>query len=537
MNLKELYAGFFAQRQNQFFEDYSDLVSSVEITGFPVDQIEALDRKLKQLEDPTWFETVLEDKDSKKALYILMGITLATTFVVFVLPKLLKKPFSDIGAAYSGAHYRTLNTSWLRWVLKRFPRTRNFIEVSDSGLAKLLRKLGPMEHEMVGLRPTGQQFKRAFLQSTGDTLTVVLSELAIRPLYRTKLDRDVESAILLDQPFDDTHTLWIQKNFLERIVGNQILGTIMGASSLSLLEREYNRMMQNFVLDTHMEERITEYLSTEGKTSAFKFRETSQHQLGKTMLEDMDTLKKKIQNKIHLLSLKGTPTPTVAQLELQGVMDEMALKWMKDIEDHVNTNLKSKAKAFSIPQKAKPEILAFMSTRLNALSQKHIQDLARKPGFITKLVFGLMGTVERILRKFFGVKVAQRHGLFAKEVWRIWTAQNEPYFWNTIFIHIPTRGSFNFTMYAFKRATSILFTTPLYISTYLTAKRKFGLRGGMGEFGFGMGYGFATNIITQWLFVHVYEEHLMKTILDLEWAKYPEYVEAWKNGIDLKKEN
>ena len=29
----------------------------------------------------------------------------------------------------------------------------------------------------------------------------------------------------------------------------------------------------------------------------------------------------------------------------------------------------------------------------------------------------------------------------------------------------------------------------------------------------------------------------MKTILDLEWAKYPEYVEAWKNGIDLKKEN
>ena len=147
-------------------------------------------------------------------------------------------------------------------------------------------------------------------------------------------------------------------------------------------------------------------------------------------------------------------------------------KWLR----HIQQTLESSGQTASLSVQARQEIEKVLDTKIRTTYQialeEHSNFTPQKAGVVRKCFLAFKKATIFSLSKVFGEKLANQS-------FRIWSGLNEPYFWNTIFIHIPTRGSFNFTMYAFKRATSILFTTPLYISTYLTAKRKFGLRGGI----------------------------------------------------------
>ncbi|MBI3018703.1 MAG: hypothetical protein HYY61_02275 [Deltaproteobacteria bacterium] len=502
--LKLHYAQKFSALVETFNEKYTALVQNVEFS-FVVSDTKVSDT----LVPDTPFPESQKEDETRTALKWIGGITVGATFVTLVLPKLLKKPFSVLAEKYCYFHYK--NTSWVGYLLKKL--LSSGIVPESPSVARTLKTLLPAEEGLFQFKATGKYFKRAFAQLGGDTATVVATELLFRPLqpgWRSPADVIVEvvtgnarerlssdHAILINEPFDEKHSLWLQKNFLERIVGNQILGTINTAVNLQFLEKEYNAILQYYVTESGMDNLVFA-----------RFNEGQKHELAKLIHGDIKEIQDELSAKIQKFNLSSAPrkSPTLESLDIEKNVVRLKAKWASHIETLSGTA--------SSPQ-AKAELEALLEAKIRATYQATLNTMNLTPqriGFIQKCILAFNQATLWSLSKVFGEKLATKS-------WGIWTSMNEPYFWNGFIMHNLCRGSFNATQFLYRRSTALIFTTPFWIASYQALRNRGMIRTDRQEFLFGIGYGFVTNLVTHYIFVYGYEKYIVGTAFDLESSK------------------
>ena len=233
--LKLKYAQKFSLLVETFEKKYTAWAqNNTEFSFSPPTELASLPREITAQPPQSKSEKEKED-ETRYALEWIGGITVGAAFITLVLPKLFKQPFSVLAEKY--CYFHNKNTSWIGYLLKKMLSSGTVAE--SPSVAKTLKTLLPAEEGLFKFKATGEYFKRSFAQLGGDTATVIATELLFRPLqpgWRSPADVIVEvvtgnaterlssdHAILLNEPFDEKHSLWLQKNFLERIVGNQIL--------------------------------------------------------------------------------------------------------------------------------------------------------------------------------------------------------------------------------------------------------------------------------------------------------------------------
>ncbi len=512
--LKLRYAQRFSTLVETFDEKYTALFQNVEFS-FAVSGAKVSDTLVSDTLAP---DTQKED-EARTALEWIGGITVGAAFATLVLPKLLKKPFSVLAEKYCYFHYK--NTSWVGYFLKKI--LSSGAAPKSPSVAKTLKTLLPAEDFQ--FKATGKYFKRAFAQLGGDTATVVATELLFRPLqpgWRSPADVIIEvitgkererlnsgHAILINEPFDEKHSLWLQKNFLERIVGNQILGTINTAANLQFLEKEYNAILQYYITESGVESLVASQPRRRlGDLPFATFNEQQKHELAKLIHGDMKEIQDELTAKIQKLNLSSAPhePPSLASLDIEKNVARLKEKWA----GHIGT-LSSSA---SHPQ-TKAELEALLEAKIRATYQATLNTMNLTPqriGFMQKCLLAFNRAALWSLSRVFGEKLATKS-------WGIWTSMNEPYFWNGFIMHNICRGSFNATQFLYRRSTSLIFTTPLWIASYQALRNRGMIRTDRQEFLFGIGYGFVTNLVTHYIFVYGYEKYIVGTAFDLESSK------------------
>ncbi|MBI3016916.1 MAG: hypothetical protein HYY62_02825 [Deltaproteobacteria bacterium] len=518
--LKLRYAQRFSILVEAFDEKYTALVHNVEFSF--VAPMEGAPIQLASLESSLAQEiTAAKEDETRYALQWIGGITVGAAFVTLVLHKLFKQPFSVLAEKY--CYFHNKNTSWVGYLLKKLISSGT---VSESpSVAKTLKTLLPAEEGLFKFKATGAYFKRSFAQLGGDTATVVATELLFRPLqpgWRSPADVMMEvvtgtererlssdHAILINEPFDEKHSLWLQKNFLERIVGNQILGTINTAVNLQFLEKEYNAILQYYVTESGVEHLVASQPRRRGGDLAFtRFNDKQKRELAYLIHGDLKEIQDELTTKIQKLNLASAPKtpPTLVSLDIEQNVARFKTKWTEHIETLSGSSSSPSAKA---------ELEALLETKVRATYQATLNTMNLTPqriGFVQKCLLAFNKAAIWSLSRVFGEKLATK-------TWGIWTSMNEPYLWNAIMMHSMTRGSFNATQYIYRRCTSLTFTTPFWIASYQALRNRGMIRTDRQEFLFGIGYGFVTNLVTHYIFVYGYEKYLVGTTFDLESSK------------------
>lgn len=516
--LKLHYAKRFSTLVEAFNEKYAAMTSHIEFS-FAV-PISTLNQNTTLLETP-------KEEEKRYALEWIGGITIGAAFVTLVLPKLFKKPFSVLAEKY--CYFHNKNTSWAGYLLKKLfsSGTVGSATLPESpSVAKTLKTLLPQEAGLFQFAATGKYFKRAFWQLGGDTLTVIGTEVIFRPLYPgwrslgqviwefatddPQKPLSPDHAILINEPFDQKHSLWLQKNFLERVIGNQILGTINTTVNLQVLEKEYNAITQYYITESGMESVLAAQPSRRMTDLAFtQFNDEQKRELSYMIHGDLkevqDELTTKIQ-KLKFTTLDKEP-PSLASLDIEKNVARFKEKWLGHVQKLSGQT--------SLSPQARAELEALLETKIRATYQATLNTMNLTPqaiGFTRKCLLAFDKTALFMLSKLFGEKIATKN-------WMIWKSMNEPYFWNAIMMHTLTRGSFNATQFLYRRSTSLVFTSPLWIAGYQFFRNRGMIRTDRQEFCFGLGYGFVTNLVTHFIFVYGYEKYVVGTAFDLESSK------------------
>jgi len=490
-DLKSKYAQRFSAIVETFNQKYTESIQHIEFSFSP-----AVDTQ------PEPESESKSQEDKQHALQWIGGITIGVAFITLVLPKFFKKPFSVLAEKYCYFHYK--NTSWVGYFLKKLLSSGAVPE--SPSVARTLKTLLPQQEGLFQFQATGKYFKRSFAQLGGDTATVVATELLFRPLQpgwrtpadvlmqaltgteRERLSRD--RAILIDDPFDEHHSLWLQKNFLERIIGNQILGTINTAVNLQFLEREYNAILRYYIV-----------------TDFSRLAENQKQELAKLIHGDLKEIQDELSTKIQKIDLAAPHAPPALEsLDIEKNVARFKEKWANHVE------------ALSGPtsnQKARAELEGLLEAKIRATYQATLSTMNLTPqrvGFMQKCLLAFNQAAVWSLSRVFGERLATKS-------LGIWTSMNEPYLWNGMMSHFLTRGSFNATQFLYRRSTSLVFTTPFWIASYQALRNRGMIRTDKQEFLFGLGYGFVTNLITHFIFVYGYENHVVGTVFDLEFSK------------------
>ena len=512
--LKLKYAQRFSAIVETFDQKYTALVQNVEFSfTIPTDLASSLPHPHS--------EPIKKEDETHYALQWIGGITIGAAFVTLVLPKLLKQPFSVLAEKY--CYFHNKNTSWVGYLLKKLLSSGTIPE--SPSVAKTLKTLLPQEAGLFQFKATGKYFKRSFAQLGGDTATVVATELLFRPLqpgWRTPADVVIEAvtgtererlssdhAILINEPFDEKHSLWLQKNFLERIVGNQILGTINTAVNLQFLEKEYNAILQYYVTESGAESLAASHPRRRLSDTAFtQFNDKQRRELAYLIHGDLKEIQDELSRKIQKLNLSSGlhVPPTLESLNIEKNVARFKAKWAHHIETLSGSPSHSQAKA---------ELETILEAKIRATYQATLNTMNLTPqriGFIQKCLLAFNRTALWSLSRIFGEKLATKS-------FGIWTSMNEPYLWNGMMMHFLTRGSFNATQFLYRRSTSLIFTTPFWIASYQALRNRGMIRTDRQEFLFGLGYGFVTNLVTHYIFVYGYEKYVVGTAFDLESSK------------------
>lgn len=492
-NLKHRYAEYFATVVQDFYTDYNSLIENMELSFVPhvIPRAEAnrnsnfenffaspsagsiLDNEGSSLSQKIKNPKKLEE-DTHAALKWYAGIASGTIFVTLVLPKMMKTPFSQIAAHYSGLHVKY--TSIIRHLIHFLSGTSKSVPKAETVESILVKLLPSLEKETA---MSGSQFRRAFWQRIGDNSMVLTSEIIARPLFRYVEDSDAKNSILINEPFDKTHSLWFQKNFLYRVVGNQVLGSITSTTNIYLLEKEYNAILKYFLGQD---------------PQALPLTETQKRTIAKALHQDIQSLQESARKgKIHYSA------------------SELKREWLKTLSQNGVKITASVAEALEEKIKA----------TLSMVVQETPVMSPQKVGIIQKCVKSIGMVVHGSMAKVLGPRLVKETSATYAKSWELWKSLNETYLWNSILMQTATRGSFNGTIYLYQRVGSLIFTTPLYIAGFQSLKsRGFFTGNDDREFYFGLAHGFITNLITNYIFVNVYEKHLMETPYDLEFSKY-----------------
>jgi len=496
--IKLKYIKRFVNIITTFYDDFSEISKKVEFS-FSLSNTLAntLTIGVEPEEEPVPQEN---NDDTPYALKWYAGITVGTVFITLILPKMLKKPFSKIGAQYSCWHYG--KTSWMGYLINKIYPYAEASSTESRSVGAVLKKLIPeAQTTLAQYDATPAQFKRAFWQMGGDTATVIGTELVFRQWFRHVSDdpEEVKSAILIDEPFDENHSLWFQKNFLERVIGNQLLGTINTTVQLHILEKEYDLLLQHFVFDSNIEKTLAAQPRRRTGDVAFtKFNDEQRRQIAWMIHGDIKTIQEEV--------VAHSKNP-----DFEKSIVKLREKWLR----HIQQTLESSGQTASLSVQARQEIEKVLDTKIRATYQialeEHSNFTPQKAGVVRKCFLAFKKATIFSLSKVFGEKLANQS-------FRIWSGLNEPYFWNAVIIHHATRGSFNLTQFMYRRTTSLLFTTPFWLGTYQSLRNKGVINSLRREAMYGVAYGVVTNLTTHFIFVKVYEKYLLHTAYDIEFS-------------------
>lgn len=484
-----------------FLEDMDQVLSRIPLSNIPPSMLTAYPPLLSSIPDK------IEDlePDTRKALSFYAGILGTAAFVAWVLPKFLKKPFSKMAWDYSIFHNRLFNLSWTRAISEKlFPE---FVHASPSRLAQFIRSMGGQENKYRDLIGSAEQFKRAFAQCSGGTLAVIATELLTRPFYRSTLDAEAPNAIFLSQPFSQTHSLWIQKNVLYRMLNGFILGSISTTGQIAILEREYMRLLQEMVLDTHLE-----------STLAFSLTQEQRRMFVEGMHRDLTKIRSAVQREISEVLAQGLPASNVmvTTKSLPETIQRIRDRWIQTLE---SMNPHPSHEAFI--HRARLETT--LTAKLTATTQLAIERFSREtraPGKIKKMGLILSSALHQKLAHSLGSRTANEISSISRKTWELWAYGLQPKLWNDFTAQMAFRGSFNLTYFAYCRLLSLVWALPLYVGTYEVAKTRFGAHGLKGEFLYGFSYNLICGYLYNLILLHAYEKPLMNTAFDLELSKY-----------------
>ncbi|MBI2646023.1 MAG: hypothetical protein HYW85_03180 [Deltaproteobacteria bacterium] len=513
MTLKLNYAKRLSNIILSFSESYESLMDKIDLSSVPIttaDQAEAISSegeesvKDKILNAPLdalnvtgqFFKDVgteLEDmgtpsnpEEGRQATLIIYESMAVLLFVTLVLPKMLKKPFSTMAGEYSAWHYRILNKSWLRAIVNKI--NPEYLKTSESAFAKVVNKLGPQEKKFLGIIGTGDQWRRSFAQVSADTLTVIGAEVLARPLFQGwKSPGELlfgwdpspsDQAIFINEPFDEKHSIWVQKNVIYHVLSNQIIGTIGNVAQLGVIEKQYNDIVANYLKNTDLE------VALKLQELPINEQEKVRRKIATTIGDDLKKLEKEIAVRAkQKLAAGAAQTLTVESLEIRGALKELVVKWAGDLEKIGGSGHK--------------------------LSQGELL------GICKATLFGM--AIKSSMTVVFGERFAQGTANLAKKSWDNWIYIFEPGFWNGIVMQTAFRsGSWSPSYFIFNRLVSLFFLCPFYIGTYEAAKNRFGLHSSKAEFAYGLAYGLVTSTVYNYLFVYGYEKPVKGTMFDIE---------------------
>ena len=469
------------------------------------------------------------DDEEIYALKCYAGIALGTAFLTLVLPKILKKPFSKMAADYSLGHFKFLTKSHVRQVGERlFPE---LVSKNQGWFSRFINSLGENESKLSKLIVEPEHFKRAAWQTLGNTASVIFSEIVTRPFISSPTDDPsvTEKAILLTRPFSEDHTLWINKNTLYRVAGNQILGTINGAVGLAELEHEIARRIHFFVYETGLEYKIGQAL----KDETFSLAKHPHYDDFKILIKnDLKRLKELVEEQV----LKYLPTelhnPCTAEdlkrlipgIEAkwkqsetqQAFIETLCKRWMVAIERNFGAVFTAAEKE-TIQTSLRNQFVNEIQASFERFTTERLQD----PKIGRKIATAMGIVTSNILKNIFGTGFANKIKYWAGESFEYWWLMNKTYFFNGTLMQTLTRGSPNPTLFGVSRSISLVTTTPIFIILYsyfghhITTKRR--------EFAFGLVHGLISNTVSNAIFVEVFEKRIKGSMLDMEakrlWAK------------------
>lgn len=503
VQLKLKYTQRFSTIMTAFYIGYDAAMEKMELT-FDIPSSSATQNDSQ--EDPIQKEARLEE-DKKFAVKIILGATGVVAFVALVLPKLLKRPFSQMAADYCVWHYGTLNKSWLRAFISRI---RPEYLKNTNWLSWFIRtKLGPQELKFSGLSATADQFKRSFWQVSADTMTVIGAEFMARPWFKKAGEKGSNSAIFIDEPFDKIHSLWIQKNVLYHMLSNQIIGTLGTVAGLAVMEKEYNEIVKEYIVGTDLETKLS-----------LSLNEKQRRQLADTIGNHV----KEFQKTITALAEKVDDTERMFLLESNEAKTAIKETTHKLIEEgskiicprHGVTETSPVSEWLFMTQKLSEDF----ERKLNNVAQKTVEDYfqkaSQKPGLLKKWLAAFGQAIGRSMEKVLGKRFANGASALAKKTWNQWLYILEPSLWNGLVMQTTFRGSYNLTLWGVNRMISLFFLCPFYIGTYEASKKRFGLESAKAEFIYGLAYGLVTSTVYNYLFVYGYEKPFMGTKLDIE---------------------
>lgn len=478
-----------------FSEKYDSLMNTIELSSFV-----SLEQTTTEQAEPRgdWSGS---EEDTESAVEILIGVAAVSLFIGFVLPKMLKKPFSQMAGEYSAWHYRILNKSWLRHIVNKI--NPEYLKTSESAFTKVVKKLGPQEIKFAGITGTADQWRRSFAQVSADTLTVIGSELLARPWFKKISEEGSEQAIFLNEPFDSQHAIWVQKNVLYHVLSNQIMGTIGNVAQLGVIEKQYNEIVANYLKGTHLDKKLNlQELSVNEQ-------EKMRRKIADTIGDDLKNLEKEIAEKAkQKLANDATQTLTVETLGIDDHLQKLREKWAQDIA-------KIRGKELAQAEIAESLIAPVRQSTEKAL-EEFLEKAPKKPGVLKKCTVAFGMAVKSSLALVLGERFAQGTANLAKKSWNTWIYILEPGFWNGLVMQTSFRGSWSPSLFVFNRLVSLFFLCPFYIGTYEAAKNKFGFHSSKAEFAYGLAYGLVTSTVYNYIFVYGYEKPVKGTLFDVE---------------------
>ena len=495
--LKKEYAERLLYLMEDFYNSYHRLMETAELSFTFQDPPKYDDLEEILLPENPEHEEQLR-ADTHKALWIIGGILAGIVFVRLVLPKILKKPFSQMGADYANFHYATTNRSLIKMIAtKLFP---NALRADASRAAKFINSLD----EAAAFDATSNQFQRSFWKTSGEIVAMICSELAVRPFIKSPKDADASDAIFLSEPFDEMHSLWIQKNVLDRFVSLYVFGTIGKTIKLSIIEKELEEVVQHFILNTQLEQYIDQ---------DFTFNDKQRRQLAELIGQDKKVLEKEISVRIAELKIKQQ-VPGLSALHLEKEITQIRERWISKIELQLTKPLS---------ETAYNRISKILDAKLKSLAEVSLtahQPTPEEMGFIKKVSLSIGNAVEAALIRFFGARRGILISHFMKKNWISWKYDFKPKFIHGLLMQPFTRGSYNLSIFLFQRLSALILFTPLYIFTYEHLKKGVDIQKPHTELLFGFAYGMVSCFIYNYLFLHLYEKPIRGTKYDLEFRKY-----------------
>ena len=432
-------------------------------------------------------------------------------FVTWVLPKILKKPFSNIAAESGlGLFMATTRSRIFQFTNWFFPNAMK----SESRAAKIIQRFGKTGQKFEKLTAQGELFKRAFWQNSGNTTAFALWEMILRPLVRSPGERGYENAIFSDKPFSDSHTIWVQKNFLHRVFLSWIIGSLSSSVGLTILERDFEKILQSHILDRGVETAVSRQIRRQQPHAPFEFTKDQKHWFARMIRDDTKILKATVAQNASLLIDEGIGHPDFAQLKTEEMIKRARERWITEIEKMVHIK-----KDFRFEKSFRERLARFLEQRTTRDLKIKLREATydiENAGRIKKFLMAFGNVLHRKTKALFNNRVASSLRFMLSESWGLWSGMNKSYFWTDMLSQCVNRGSVNPSIFAFRRTSSLLFSTPLYVTSYLFVKRRFQLRTHAAEFAFGFASGFVTNAVSSWLFLHVYEKHIWKTAFDLD---------------------